>query len=727
MVNKYRRIRSLIIENAIAIAIVFPASIAIYFSLFDMRLLNPFSFGWLLQGDWGQHFIGWVAFLNDPWRWPPGRFENLGAPVGNSIVYTDSLPLLAIPLKAVLAGKVSVLQFQGWWFLICIVLQGVISYVVLRRLTGSLSVSVVGALLLLCWPPMYHRLGHDTLIAHWLLIAAIGVALTAKRQTALLLGFGLVATAFAIHAYLAVMVTLILASRILADMDIMGKWQSVKNLVARKSQIALIPPKTLLLMIMVVILIGAELYLLGYFESESAAGGGFGEYSMNLNAFWNPQTDAWSRFLPVQPFQTFQYEGFLYLGVGVMGLVMAAIALALLKATTSQPSLRRRFATLGAVAIAAFLFAASSKVTFGKAVLFTVPLPGILEDLFSIFRSSGRFGWITGLVLIVWSISAIASRLRSTQTVMILSFALALQLVDLSSVPALMDNWTAALPEKQAQYEALAAQWPSSLKHLRAIPPQALDQETQYQLAFAAVLNGGTTNAFYFARPNDRAMAPVTERLKSDIHRNQLREDTMYFTTKASRDACSLVAGNKSQWNTNTNSDLVAINGSWLANRPLPNHWRDRQVITEENHSLADSIASCGEACTMLLAIKDDASANLSEQTIAALTSKGAKKVLNLGFRDSYLIVLNDGNVVAEQLASEGSVEWSGQLDGKTVRVESAGLQAGNYASIFLDNMNCSPNQRGFNGVYWHEEPKRIKRLHVDTYLPVTERKSSTN
>ncbi|QDZ38660.1 hypothetical protein FRE64_01100 [Euhalothece natronophila Z-M001] len=717
MINKSSKIRLLKTESAIAL--VFVASIALYFCLFEIRLLNPFSFGWLLQGDWGQHFIGWMAFLNEPWHWPPGRFENLGAPVGNSIVYTDSLPLLAIPLKALLAGQVSLLQFQGWWFLICIILQGVISYVVLRRLTCSPSVSVVGALLLLCWPPMYHRLGHDTLVAHWLLLAAMGVALTVKRKTAVFLGVGLVATAFAIHAYLAAMVSLILGSRILAEIDIGSRWQTVKNFVARKSKTPPISPRTMFLMMTIILVLGVELYLLGYFESGSSGGGGFGVFSMNLNALWNPQTEDWSRFIPAQPFQTEQHEGFLYLGVGLMGVIVVAFALALWQSTTAQSSFDQRFKKLGVVAIAAFIFALSSRVTFGENVLFNIGLPPTVQDLLflSTFQSSGRFGWITGLVLIVWSIFAIASRLGSKQTVMILSFALALQLVDLSSVPALMRDWTAPLPEKRAQYEELAAQWPSSLKHIRAIPPQDLDDEIQYQLGFAAILNGGTTNSFYFARPNNEAMEPFTERLKSDISQNQLRDDTMYLS---SSHACYIAAGNKSHFK--AHYSLVVVNGSWFADDPLPNDWRDRQVTTEENPSLAELIASCGEDCTMVLAIKDDGSKNLSEETIDALASKGAKKVLNLDFRDSYLIVLKDGNVVTEELASEESVEWSNQLDSLSVRVESAGFDAGAHAFIFLDDVNCSLNQRGFNGVYWQQEPKHIKRFHVDTYLPATER-----
>ena len=56
---------------------------------------------------------------------------------------------------------------------------------------------------------------------------------------------------------------------------------------------------------------------------------GYGEISMNLNALINPSSPrgiyTWSRLLPQQPQATGQYDGFNYLGLGVLILVAVAL------------------------------------------------------------------------------------------------------------------------------------------------------------------------------------------------------------------------------------------------------------------------------------------------------------------------------------------------------------------------------------------------------------------
>ena len=45
-----------------------------------------------------QH-LGWHFFKNDVWRFPLGSNPNYGDEIGNSIVFTDSVPILALFFK----------------------------------------------------------------------------------------------------------------------------------------------------------------------------------------------------------------------------------------------------------------------------------------------------------------------------------------------------------------------------------------------------------------------------------------------------------------------------------------------------------------------------------------------------------------------------------------------------------------------------------------------------
>jgi len=38
--------------------------------------LNPTNVGWVLAGDWLQHWLGWLLFRNEPWTFPLGKLAD---------------------------------------------------------------------------------------------------------------------------------------------------------------------------------------------------------------------------------------------------------------------------------------------------------------------------------------------------------------------------------------------------------------------------------------------------------------------------------------------------------------------------------------------------------------------------------------------------------------------------------------------------------------------------
>ena len=65
------------------------------------QFLDPTNVAWLEGGDPLQHYLGWAFYRNSPWTWPVGLNPLYGMEFSNSIVFTDSIPLLAIPFKAI--------------------------------------------------------------------------------------------------------------------------------------------------------------------------------------------------------------------------------------------------------------------------------------------------------------------------------------------------------------------------------------------------------------------------------------------------------------------------------------------------------------------------------------------------------------------------------------------------------------------------------------------------
>ena len=85
---------------------VFLGALSISFFLFPWEFLNPFSVDWVWgSGDFEQHFIGWQFFLREPpLQFPLAKLNLYGDGIAQSIIFTDSIPIVAIPLK-ILAGQ----------------------------------------------------------------------------------------------------------------------------------------------------------------------------------------------------------------------------------------------------------------------------------------------------------------------------------------------------------------------------------------------------------------------------------------------------------------------------------------------------------------------------------------------------------------------------------------------------------------------------------------------
>ncbi|MGA1227593.1 MAG: DUF6311 domain-containing protein, partial [Tamlana sp.] len=75
--------------------------IVLFHLSYGISIVIPANINWLMSvyHDWGQHYLGWVYFLDEPWHFPIGYIENFNYPAGTNIGYTDSIPLLAIFFK----------------------------------------------------------------------------------------------------------------------------------------------------------------------------------------------------------------------------------------------------------------------------------------------------------------------------------------------------------------------------------------------------------------------------------------------------------------------------------------------------------------------------------------------------------------------------------------------------------------------------------------------------
>ena len=115
--------------------------------------------------------------------------------------------------------------------------------------------------------------------------------------------------------------------------------------------------------------------------------------------------------------------------------------------------------------------------------------------------------------------------------------------------------------------------------------------------------------------------------------------------------------------------------------------------------SYVEMLASL-EDVTVLVAVKDEASTNLTAADCEAFEALGVPCALIGCFGDSYYAVAGGGLCESEQ--SSEMLQTSGTLcGGETYEITSAGAYSGNVCSIEIDNVEYAMNTRGFNFVVY--------------------------
>ena len=71
---------------------------------------------WLYgNNDASFYQLGWYFFQNDVWRFPLGSNTNFGYEIASSIVYTDSIPILAFIFKLFKSFIPENFQYFSFW------------------------------------------------------------------------------------------------------------------------------------------------------------------------------------------------------------------------------------------------------------------------------------------------------------------------------------------------------------------------------------------------------------------------------------------------------------------------------------------------------------------------------------------------------------------------------------------------------------------------------------
>lgn len=457
--------------------------------------MDPRNLQWV-WGDLAQVYVAWSQYLSDPnvsWL----GSTRLSYPLPLSISLFDPMPVLLL-LARPFSGLVTPgSQYFGYYFVACLVLQGVFGYLAaLRTLRlvdagqglGSRYVAVLVGILFATIPYTFYRFqGHTALSSQWVLVLSVWVALTSLDWTRwrwCLVNASVVLLATGLNPYLALLVMLSTGGLTLATR---------RTLRAREVAVRLVA---------LALAGGFGLWMFGFMGGSTAHSGGYGIYSMNLLGPFD--SNGIARLLPLDvpdPTGGQVFEGYTYVGLGL--LLLAAVTVLSCINHRLRPS---GFPFAGGILVAVLctLLALSAVVTLaGYAV--EIPLPKGIIYLLSRFRGSGRLFWMAGFWMILICLAACTLRFGLARTALLLSALVIVQLLDIRPIASKVHATIASAQSlhfsdiPQANYSAVLV-FPAWQCDNASTPGGPRNYESVGYLAAGSRMS---TNNFYAARTPD--------------------------------------------------------------------------------------------------------------------------------------------------------------------------------------------------------------------------------
>ncbi|WP_242445013.1 DUF6311 domain-containing protein [Ectopseudomonas oleovorans] len=382
--------------------------------------------------DVTQYVAGFNHYFAAPWQFPLLAFDSLDYPQGTRATFVDAIPLYALLLKALLPTSLAPFNPYGVWVALCFILQPVGAWWIARELRINSWTLLIGlALVLLVSPALMARIGHISLMSHWILLFALALYIRGQRLKALpVAGWAvLLLAAFYINIYLFVMAAGIYLAGALGN----GAYRHWRSLAA------FVLPFGLLLASLFVTLLPLPL-------AEVTREWGFGFYSMNL---LSPLLGG--HFLQFQAeVGPGQYEGFNYQGLGLLFAFVIALGLC----HRHDRSFFRRHWPLALLMLGYSLYALSNQVYFGSTEVLVIRYPEFLNGLTAQFRASGRFFWAVGYCVAVFSLLTLYRHQGRIAFTAIVTVLVALQLADLRPLYRALKEKISTQTSQQMNYSA---------------------------------------------------------------------------------------------------------------------------------------------------------------------------------------------------------------------------------------------------------------------------------
>ncbi|NIA01841.1 MAG: hypothetical protein GWP15_00495 [Nitrospirae bacterium] len=474
-------------------------------------------------GDQITNIIGASYYIHDDWHFPLFYVRDLAIPEGTNIIYTDSLPLLALISKVFFKMTGIWGNYFGVWRFLCFPLLAFFIALAAKESGTKNTIALLGvSLLALASPALLIRIDHAALMGHFLIAWSLYLYLKLMRSP----NFWSVSIQFCIVGILAIMLQAYFVMMVIPFFVAALAQGVIRGHVTLRN--ATLSLTAMVGMMLVTALITG---VIGGPGNISNIAVGFGLYSMNLISPFLPPQEHLPEF--ITRFFTWtgsgyssdatggQYEGYNYLGAGILLLL---IVHCFASRDLIWKGIKRHM-ILVLILFGLFILAVSNKIFLGSWLLFDIPLTPIMEKITGYFRTSGRLFWPIYYVLAVGLVWLTFKRYGLRTAKVLIFLVVFLQLADTQLLrrnltahvnhgyPQQLSQevWKSLLEEHQflVQYPSFqcggwsGGKWP--------------ENNANMELLWIAAKLGKPSNSAYLARPTRHLPKEIEEGKKFNI------------------------------------------------------------------------------------------------------------------------------------------------------------------------------------------------------------------
>ena len=498
--------------------------IATFGALTNWKILNPLFVRWLYWGDPSTSYLGWQYFRKTPlFQFPIGASPNYGVGFASSIMYTDSVPLIAIPLKYVSLLLPNEFQYFGIWILAALILQSWFAWKIISRFISNTALALFGVVLFTNAPILIYRMvhegsGHIGFIGQFLILWSLHLYF--ERVSSIKRWLALLGISPLVCLGLVPMVFVVFLGWLLQRLI-----QNSISVLKRSLQVLAE------LLSGVVITIGV-MWISGALMVSDPSDSGFGTYRTSLTSLFDPKVNnafSFSRFFPDLGNLPGSEEGFAFLSITVITLLLISIPIVF---KGNHPLLSQNNIGLILATIGMGVFSLSNRISVLQRELFVYPIPSQLRKLIDPFRSSGRFVWPLIYLLILFGLISIMTIMQKHKNWGTLVLVVLLSVQIFESV-GIFNNVRQRFTEIKFTPQLLSPRWDElaqNYDHLVAIPPLNNDPGW-FELALLANKWGLSTNTTYLARFNQLDFDLAKSKTQDDLEHFQFDPNTLYILT----------------------------------------------------------------------------------------------------------------------------------------------------------------------------------------------------